>query len=57
MFFYTQQYLNRIFFVFINFSKNSRAYIRTEKQANNNENIERKYLENMRNNHFFVLKI
>ena len=43
-------YLNTIFFIFIYFSKNFREYIRMENQGNNNENIEKKCLENMRNN-------
>ena len=33
--------------VFINFSKKFHEYIRMENQGNNNNNIERKYSENM----------
>ena len=45
-----KNYLNTIFFIFIYFSKNFHEYIRMENQGNNNENLEKKYLENMRNN-------
>ena len=38
--------------VFINFSKKFHEYIRMENQGNNNNNIERKYSENVWNNNF-----
>ena len=40
----------------MNFWKNFRKYIRMENQNYKNEFIERKYLENMRNNQFWRVK-
>ena len=48
--------MNTLFFGFINFSKTFCEYIRIENQDYKNENIERKYNENMRNNQFLKVK-
>ena len=45
---YRKNHLNTVF-AFINFSKHSREYIGMKKQDYKDENIERKYLENMKN--------
>ena len=48
--------LNIIFSVFKNFSKNCREYIRTENPDYKNENIEMKYLNEIRENQFLKVK-
>ena len=40
----------------MNFSKNFREYIRIEKIDYKNENIEKKYFKNMKNNQFLKVK-
>ena len=51
-----KNYLNTLFFVFINFTKSFCEYIRMENQVNNNENIESKYLQNMQNKTYLKIK-
>ena len=51
-----KNYLNTLFFVFINFTKSFCEYIRMENQGNNNENIESKYLQNMQNKTYLKIK-
>ena len=48
--------MNMLFFGFINLWKNFCDYIRTKNQDYKNENIERKYSENMWNNQFLKVK-
>ena len=51
-----KNYLDTLFFVFINFTKSFCEYIRMENQGNNNENIESKYLQNMQNKTYLKIK-
>ena len=48
--------MNTLFFGFINFSNIFCEYIRIENQDYKNENIERKQIENIRNNQFLKVK-
>ena len=48
--------MNTLFFGFMNFSKTFCEYIRMKNQGYENENIERKDLENMRYNQFLQVK-
>ena len=48
--------LTKLFLICQNFSKNFREYITMENLDYKNENIERKYLENMQNNQFLKVK-
>ena len=48
--------MNTLFFGFINFSNIFCEYIRIENQDYKNENIERKYIENIQNNQFLKVK-
>ena len=48
--------MNTLFFGFMNFSKVFSEYIRMKNQDYQNENIERKYLENIWNNQFLQVK-
>ena len=52
---YSKNYLNTIF-CFHNYSKIFCEYIRLEHQDFKNENIEKKYIENMQNNQFLRVK-
>ena len=48
--------MNTLFFGFMNFYKHFFEYIMMKKQGFENENIERKNLENMWNNQFLLVK-
>ena len=48
--------MNTLFFGFMDFSKRFCEYIRMKNQDYQNENIERKYLENIWNNPFLQVK-
>ena len=48
--------MNTLFFGFMNFSKHFCEYIRMKNQGFENENIDRKNLENMWNNQFLLVK-
>ena len=48
--------MNTLFFGFMNFSKVFWEYIRMKNEDYQNENIERKYLENIWNNQFLQVK-